>query len=53
MNVTVKNFDIIYELIDYLEKIVQGMIKVEEKEVHLGTMKVLAVFYKKEKDMII
>jgi translation initiation factor IF-2 len=29
------------------------MIKVEEKEVHLGTMKVLAVFYKKEKDMII
>lgn len=53
MKTTVKNYDIIYEMTDYIEQILQGMIVIEEKEVYLGKLEVLGIFYKKEKEMII
>ena len=45
--ITVKCYSIIYEIIDYLQNLVTGMIKIELKEVKIGTLKVLQVFYKK------
>lgn len=53
MKLTMKNYEIIYEMTDYIENILKGMVVVEEKEVYLGKLNVLGVFYKKEKDMII
>lgn len=53
LKLTLKNYDIIYEMIDYIEQILQGMIVIEEKEVYIGKLNVLGVFYKKEKEMII
>ena len=53
LKLSMKNYDIIYEMTDYIENILKGMVVVEEKEVYLGKLNVLGVFYKKEKDMII
>lgn len=53
LKITVKNFDIIYELIDYVESVVTWMIKVEAKELYLGRLSVLGIFFKREKEMII
>ncbi|HMT01486.1 MAG TPA: hypothetical protein PKC14_04120, partial [Candidatus Absconditabacterales bacterium] len=53
LKITIKNFDIIYELIDYIESVVTGMIKVEAKEVYVGRLSVLGIFFKREKEMII
>lgn len=53
LQVQMKSFDIIYELIDYLHQLVQGMVIIEQKEVVIGQLKVLGIFYKKEKEMII
>lgn len=53
IKVTAKAFDIIYELTDYIEAILKWMIKVELKEVVIGSLNVLWVFYKKEKMQII
>lgn len=50
---TMKNFDIIYELTDYVENVLKGMVIIEQKEVYLGKLNVLGIFYKKEKEMII
>lgn len=52
-SVTIKTFCIIYELIEYLDKLAKWMITLEEKEVYKWALDVLAVFYKKWNDMII
>ncbi len=53
LNVTVKQFDIIYELISYLEDISKWLIEIEKVETLIGKMKVLALFFKKWKEMIV
>jgi len=51
--VDVKSFDIIYELTDYLEQIVLGMVKIEQVETVLWKLEVLWVFFRKWKEMVI
>ncbi len=51
--VTVKQFDIIYEFIEYLEDISKGLIEIEKVETLTGKMEVLALFFRKGKEMIV
>ena len=51
--VDLRVFNIIYELIDYVERLVQGLVKPEEKEVYLWTVDIKWVFFRKKQDMII
>lgn len=51
-NVTIKEYDIIYEFIEYLEQLSLGMVVVEKKEVFIGKLEVLWLFYRKGKEMI-
>lgn len=51
--VILKSFDIIYELIDYVEWLATWMIKIEEKEVYIWKLDVKWVFYRRASDMII
>jgi translation initiation factor IF-2 len=53
MKVVVKQYDIIYEFIDRLEKLALGLVEIEKKEVSIGKLNVLAVFFKRAKEMII
>lgn len=53
LKLTMKNYDIIYEMTDYIDLILKGMIVIEEKEVYIGKLNLLGIFYKKEKEMII
>jgi len=53
LKIEMKSFDIIYELTDYLNKLLQGMIEYEKHEVVVGKLEVLAIFYSKFKDMTI
>ena len=48
-----KNFTIIYELLDYINKLAIGMIEKEQEEKYIGKLEVIAVFFKKWNDMII
>jgi translation initiation factor IF-2 len=50
--VQIKIYNIIYELIDDLKHVLEGLITPEEVEVKLGTVKVLAVFRHGKKEMI-
>ncbi len=52
-SVVIKSFDIIYELIDYVESIASWMIEVEKQEVYIWSLDLKAVFYRKASDMII
>ncbi len=52
LKVPVKSFDIIYQYIDYLDLLTQGMIEKERVEVSIGKLEVLGVFYKKGKEII-
>ncbi len=52
MWVEIKEYDIIYEFIDYVEQLGAGMIKIELKEVIIGKLEVLGVFFKKAKEMV-
>lgn len=51
--VTIKIFDIIYALTDYIEQMLKDMVEKEYREVQRGKLNLLGVFYKKEKTMII
>ena len=51
--VTLKQFDIIYEFMEYIEWVSTGLIEIEQVETLIGKMKVLALFFKKWKDMIV
>ncbi len=52
MWISLKTFNIIYEITDYLEALAKGMIKVDPVEVQIGKLKVLGVFYRKGNDTI-
>ena len=47
MQVVIKEYKIIYEFIEYLHQLGQGMIVVEEKEVVTGKLEVLGIFFRK------
>jgi translation initiation factor IF-2 len=51
--VSVKNFEIIYQLTDYIEQTMKDMVEKEYREVERGKLKILAVFFRKDKMMII
>ncbi|MBU0627035.1 hypothetical protein KKG31_03455 [Patescibacteria group bacterium] len=51
--VEIKNYDIIYELTDYLQGLVNGMIEIEKEEVVVGKLEVLGIFYSQTKEMVI
>ncbi len=53
MKVEIKNFDIIYELTNYLTELTQWMIKYEEVEVVIWKLNVLWIFYTKWKEMTV
>lgn len=53
LKIEMKSFDIIYELIDYINNLVQGMIEIEKHEVAIGKLEVLGIFYSKGKEMVI
>jgi translation initiation factor IF-2 len=53
MKIEMRNYDIIYELTDYLSDLVQGMIIIDQHEVVVGTLEVLGIFFSKGKDMTI
>lgn len=52
-HIVVKNFDIIYELTEYIAGVIDGMIRVELVEQTIGRLDVMGNFYKKEKTMVI
>lgn len=53
LKIEMKNFDIIYELTDYLAALLKGMIEIEKHEVVFAKLEVLGIFYTKGKDMTI
>lgn len=53
LKVTIKKFDIIYEIIDFIDRFAKWLIKPEEKEVYIGKLEVLWIFYRKASDMIV
>lgn len=53
MKIEMKNFDIIYELVDYLNKLLLGMVEIEQHEVMFSKLEVLWIFFTKNKDMTI
>lgn len=53
MKVEIKNFDIIYELTNYLTELTQWMIKYEEIEVTIWKLNVMWIFYTKWKEMTV
>lgn len=53
LKIEMKNFDIIYELTDYLDKLLLGMVEIEKHEVMFAKLEVLWVFFTKNKDMTI
>lgn len=53
LKIEMKNFDIIYELVDYLNKLLLGMVEIEQHEVMFAKLEVLWVFFTKNKDMTI
>lgn len=52
-NTTIKIFDIIYEMIDYIDEALKDLVEKEYREVERGTLEILGVFYRKDKTMII
>lgn len=52
MGITLKQFNIIYEITDYLEALATWMIKKEPVEVVIGKLSVLWVFYRKGNETI-
>ncbi len=53
MKIEMKNFDIIYELTDYLNKLLLWMVEIEQYEVMFAKLDVQGVFFTKNKDMTI
>ncbi len=53
LKITFKNYDIIYELTDYLDNLLKGMIEVEMEEVVVSKLEVLAVFHTETREMTI
>lgn len=53
LKVEIKSFDIIYELTDYLNNLLQGMIEIEQQEVVVGKLEVLGIFFTETREMTI
>jgi translation initiation factor IF-2 len=53
LKIEMKNFDIIYELTEYLNNLLLGMVEIEQHEVMFSKLEVLGVFFTKNKDMTI
>ncbi|MDR2190707.1 MAG: translation initiation factor IF-2 [Candidatus Peribacteria bacterium] len=51
--VEIKSFDIIYELTDYLSNLLLGMVEIEQEEVVVGKLNVLAIFFTETREMTI
>jgi len=51
--VEIKSFDIIYELTDYLGNLLLGMVQIEQEEVVVGKLEVLAIFHTQTREMTI
>lgn len=51
--IDVKLYDIIYEVIDYLERLALWLVKVKEEEVYLWKLNLLGVFFRRWNEMII
>jgi translation initiation factor IF-2 len=47
LKIEMRSFDIIYELTDFINNILQGMIEIEKHEVVIGKMSVLGIFFTK------
>ena len=50
--VQIKEFDIIYELIDFVKSVSEWMVEKQYKEERIGKLEVLAVFFRRGKEMI-
>jgi translation initiation factor IF-2 len=53
MKIEMKNYDIIYELTDYIQKLVNGMVEIEMEEVATGKLEILGIFFAKGKEMVV
>jgi len=53
MKIEMRNYDIIYELTDYIQKLVNGMVEIEMAEAVTGKLEVLGIFFAKAKEMVI
>lgn len=53
LKITVKTYDIIYNLTDYITDAMQWLVEKEYQEVQRGKLTVLGVFFRKDKMMII
>jgi len=53
MKIEMKNYDIIYELTDYIQNLVNGMVEIEMAEAITGKLEVLGIFFAKAKEMVI
>lgn len=52
-NVQILKYDIIYNLLDEVKKLLSGLLEPEIVEVALGDLEIRGIFYTKKKDMII
>ena len=53
LKIEMKVFDIIYELTDYLNNLLQGMVEVEKEEVVVGKLEILWVFHTESREMTV
>ena len=53
LKIEMKVFDIIYELTDYLNNLLQGMVEVEKEEVVVGKLEILWVFHTETREMTV
>lgn len=51
--VTIKTFDVIYDLTDYIEWALKDMVEKQYREVERGKLELLGVFYRKDKTMVV
>ena len=53
LKIEMKVFDIIYELTDYLNNLLLGMVEVEKEEVIVGKLEILGVFHTETREMTV
>ena len=53
LKIEMKVFDIIYELTDYLNNLLLGMVEVEKEEVVVGKLEILGVFHTETREMTV
>ena len=53
LKIEMKVFDIIYELTDYLNNLLLGMVEIEKEEVIVGKLEILGVFHTETREMTV